>query len=322
MGTRNKIPSTVEAEVMFRSNRQCIVCDDHKLGDHIHHIDGNKNNNDFDNLALLCFYCHNDASITNNIKKKLSAATIIKFRDYKYQEIASQRVNSLKKFNSQVEGLTTEDILEISKTAQIIIELEKIKEEYLSASWSERPDILNKLSKYSYHTNFRLAIDIFHFLMLASDQTRNGMTTKVASSILLLILEFFPHNQINVEEEEEKAIELCHQCIDIAFSIVYDSAIYLMNYDIAMHGLTIYKHVYQKGQELDINEIQSNVDESYDQLEGTLQRPERSDLSSMLNLVREFRKDIKKGSLAFPPLPEHLMELINSERRKRENPNR
>jgi len=313
--SRKKIPDDIQAEVIFKSNRECVVCDNHKRGDHIHHIDGNNENYKFENLAFLCVYCHNDASVTNNIIKKLSPKTIVKYRDHKYQVIATARENSLKLFNSPVNGLTTEDLLTTSKNALIIIEIEKLKEEYFSAEWTERSDILSKLHKFSDHTNFRVAVDVFNFLSIAADQTRGGMTTDVASSIFSLILSFFPYS--GNEADNEKTIELSNECANIAFSLLYDTTIYLKNYDIAMYGLTILKYIYKKGKQQKLQPLIEKVNETYKEIEQTLQRPGRNDLGEALQLVKEFRTDIEEGTLSFPPLSDNLMKLIYSDRQQR-----
>lgn len=306
--SRKKIPDEIQAEVIFKSNRECVVCNNHKRGDHIHHIDGNNSNNKLENLAYLCFDCHDEASITGSLKKKLTPKTIIKFRDHKYQVIAAERKSSLKIFNSPVNTLTTEDLLTTSKNALIIIEFEKLKEEYFSAKWKDRADIISKLHRYSDHTNFRLAVDVFNFLSGAAEQTRSGMPTDVAISIFYSLLDFFPFS--NEREENKKTIELANQCVDIAFSMVYDAIIYLKNYDIAMYGLSLFKFIYNKGKHRKINILMEKVNERYKELEQTLQRPERNDMSIALQLIKEFKEDIEKGTLAFPTLSANLPTII------------
>lgn len=309
--SRKKIADEIQAEVIFKSNRECVVCDNHKRGDHIHHIDGDNTNSKFENLAFLCFDCHNEASLIGSLRKKLTPKTIIKFRDHKYQVIAIERENSLKLFNTPVTGLTTEDLLTISKNALIIIEIEKLKEVYFSADWIDRSNILSKLQKFSEHTNFRVAVDLFNFLSIVADQTRGGMTTDVAVSIYSLILDFFPYS--DKEIDNEKTIELANVCVNIAFSLIYDSTIYLKNYNISMFGLTILKYIYKKGKHQKLQQLIDKVNDCYKEIEKTLQRPERNDLGEALQLVREFRTDIEGGTLSFPPLSENLMKLIYSE---------
>lgn len=311
--SRKRIPDEIQADVIFKSNRECVVCKNHKRGDQIHHIDGDKSNNKFENLAFLCFDCHNEASLTGSLRKKLSAKAIIKFRDHKYQVIAKERENSLKLFNSPVSGLTTEDILATTKSAIIIIELEKIKEEYFSANWDKRSSIIGKLQKFSDHTNFRVAFDVFSFLAMAADQTRSGMTTDVAISVFSILLDYFPYSDEKVGKE--KIVELSNQCTNIAFSLVYDSFIYLKNFDIAMYGLTILKYIYKKGKQNKLRQLIDKVNETYVEIERNLQRPARKDLGEALQLVQEFKADIEEGSLAFPELSGNLMKLIYTDRK-------
>jgi hypothetical protein len=313
--SRKKIPDDIQAEVIFKSNRECVVCNNHKRGDHIHHIDGDNSNYKFENLAFLCVYCHNEASVTGNIIKKLSPKTIIKYRDYKYEVIAKERENSLKLFNSSVTGLTTEDLLTISKNALIIIEIEKLKEEYFQADWTNRLEIIQKLYKFSDHTNYRIAVDIYNFLSIIADQTRGGMTADISASILSSIIDFFPYS--DYETDNEKIIELSNECVNIAFSLVYDTTIYLKNYDIAMYGLTILKFIYKKGKKQKLQQLIDKVNETYIEIEQTLQRPERNDLGDALQLVREFKKDIEEGTLSFPQLSDNLMDIIYSDRKAR-----
>lgn len=305
---RKKISDEIQAEVLFKSNRECVVCNNNKRGDHIHHIDGDSSNNKFENLAFLCFSCHDEASIKGSLRKKLTPKAIIKFRDYKYQVIETKRKIALKIFTTPVNILTTEDLLTISKNALIIIEIEKFKEEYFLANWHKRSSIILKLLKFYNHTNFRVAVDVLSFLARVSDQTRSGMTSDVSSSILDLLISFFPYS--NDEDDNPKTIELANTCTNIAFNLVYDTTLYLKNYEIAMDGLTILKFIYKIGKQQKLQPIIDKVNETYDEIEETLQRPERNDLEEALQLIREFRVYIDKGTLAFPPLSENLMKLI------------
>jgi hypothetical protein len=304
--TRKKISDNIEAQVMFKSDRKCCVCD--KRGDHIHHIDGDNSNSKFENLALLCFDCHNEATMTGSLRKKLSAETIILYRDQKYASMQAKRDSSVSVFNVPIEGMAAEDFLTISKNALIIIEIEKIKEEYGSVDWDKRADVLGKLYKFQDHKNFRIAYDVFNFLELVADQTRAGMTEDVASTILSLILNFFPYSKD--EDKKEQTIELGSQCVDIGFSIVYDSAIYLKNYILPMHGLSILKYIYGKAQHQKLQKLIDKINETYDEILSQLNRKERDDLKNQIELANIFRADIQKGTLAWPPLSDNLYKLV------------
>src|SRR5260221_5771058 len=93
------IPKKIEADVMFKSNLQCCICQ--KKGDHIHHIDS-QNGSGFENLALLCYAHHNEATIKGSLSRKLSPETILKFREQHYSAIEDMRRSPIKMFNRPI----------------------------------------------------------------------------------------------------------------------------------------------------------------------------------------------------------------------------
>ncbi len=209
--------------------------------------------------------------------------------------------------------LTEDDILRISMTAIILIELEKIKQQYANSNWDKRADTLGELYKYSDHTNLKIAEAVFSFLSNVADGTRSGMTSEVALSVFSLALDFFPYSES--PKDKKKIIELGNQCANIAFSMVYDTTIHRQDYNVAMYGLTILKYIYKKGKELKLKALIDKVNETYHEIEETLKRPERNDLGNAKDLVKAFRDDIEKGTLSFPYLPDHLMKLIYADKK-------
>jgi len=307
---QTKIPRAIDAEVMYKSDRKCCVCK--KKGKHIHHL-GDKNNHNFDNLALLCFKCHDDATITRSLSKKLSKETIVKYREQHYQVIKNVRQQELETFNHPIKELSEETLLTACKNAVIIIELEKIKEEYLSANWDKRGKILGQIFKFSNHSNHRLAFDIFDFLEFAASQTRGGMPRDVASSLFSAVLEFCP--SFYNDENPEQTDKIAKMCIQMGDHIAYDSTIYLRNLEITMWGLSILKFIYRSAKRNDKKELMNEVVKTYDELESTLRRPERNDLGNAQELVKIFRNHLDEWNLSFPPLPKYLMVEVYKNRK-------
>jgi hypothetical protein len=58
MSNRSQIPSGIADNLMVMNRRICCICNQEGKHLHIHHIDGNHNNNDIENLAVLCLECH------------------------------------------------------------------------------------------------------------------------------------------------------------------------------------------------------------------------------------------------------------------------
>lgn len=304
MTKRQKVNSVIAAEIDFLSNRLCCVCG--AKGEHIHHISKTPSDSSFHNLALLCFKCHNEASIKGNIARKLSPETIIRFREDHYKKIDVLRKQELKVFDSPIDVSTSEDVLNITKTAIIILELDKIRHEYYNAKWSKRDDVLNKIYLYSKHSNFRIAHDVFTFLHEVAGQTRGGMTKEVALTVFYIVTDFFPYSE---EDDNKKVIQLSQECVFIASNIIYDSVVYLKNYGVYMYSLLILKFVYQKGKSLNLPALIDIVNNEFKEIESLLKGNSKN-FEHGIELLKIYKKDIVKGSLTTPPLPAHILKDI------------
>jgi len=303
---RKKIPSDVEAEVIFQSNRLCCV--DQKRGDHIHHIDGNNSNNEFRNLALLCFDCHNEATITGSLRKKLTPKAIMKFRDHHYSVILNNRNHALKKLNHSIKNLTSEDLISAATTALILMEITNVKDEYYNCVKMDRDYIINKLDKLSNHNNARISYEVFSFLTKVAYETRGGMSAKIAGTIFSLVMKFFPPTDIL--KNKKQLCEIGSQCIYIASTLVYDSTIHIKNFQITSWGLLILKFIYKQSKKIKVSELNSKVFKAYEELEDHLIRPERNDLTDAKRLINIFKLDLENPSLTYPEIPEDLYRQI------------
>lgn len=217
------------------------------------------------------------------------------FNDLLKQEILSKDKNEL---------------LRITKTAIIQLEIEKIKEEYYENDWQKKSDILGKLYRYTNHSNEIIADSIFSFLYNASSQIRANMPSNIAGSIHSLILTFFPSSY---ETEKDERIENGKQCIYIGYNLVYDALIKINHLGIAEYGLAIWKFIYRESKRNNMPDLVDAVLKQYEELEQTLERPERNDLGNAKLLVKTFKDDLGTYDLSFPVLPEHLYKLTNKE---------
>ena len=308
-----KIPNAIAAEVIYKSDLKCCVCQD--KGVHIHHLNSIKFDHRIDNLAYLCFLHHDEATKKGGLSRKLSKETIIKFREQHYQVISHRREQSLLKLDNQITQLSEEQLLVASKNALIIMELENIKDEFFEANWNKRGDILSKIHKFTNHSNHRLAYEILDFLNQVSGQTRNGMTTGIAISVSTHVLNFSP--SLYDKDSKEQSIELSKTCIHIGENIIYDAFIYLNNLSVAMWGFSIIKHIYRTAKSEKIKDLINEVNDTFNKLERTLRRPERTDLGYAQELLEIFRLDLEDWDLSFPILPKHLMKQVSIDENKK-----
>ena len=69
------------AQLLFYSNRTCCVCRQPQRPLQIHHIDGDRLNHGFANLAVLCLECHTETQKKGGFYRKLDAAQVRLYRN-------------------------------------------------------------------------------------------------------------------------------------------------------------------------------------------------------------------------------------------------
>lgn len=77
---RIPIPKDIEADVLFKANHTCSVCNDPGVGVQIAHIDDNPSNNDEANLIVLCVNHHDKAHIKSPISKSYTKRELEKYK--------------------------------------------------------------------------------------------------------------------------------------------------------------------------------------------------------------------------------------------------
>ncbi len=78
---RIPIPKNVEAEVLFKANHTCSICNDPNIGVQIAHIDDNPSNNIETNLIVLCVNHHDKAHIRSPISKSFTKKELEKYKN-------------------------------------------------------------------------------------------------------------------------------------------------------------------------------------------------------------------------------------------------
>lgn len=88
---RTPIPRDIEAEVMFRNDRTCCICQKRKKRLQIHHINENPADHRLSNLAVICFECHDEVMIKGGIGRILSKSQVRKYKNQWEEVVATQR---------------------------------------------------------------------------------------------------------------------------------------------------------------------------------------------------------------------------------------
>lgn len=288
---RIPIPQKTEAKVMFSSDRLCCV--DRKRGVHIHHIDSDPSNNDFNNLVLLCFDCHDEATKTGSLSKKLQPQTILEYRTHHYNVISQARNSELVQITGKHTDPTYIDHLNIAIQANVLIEVLKIKSEYQASVEVDRTKILEKLFAYSDYCFPRVSAELFEFLITVSYEVRAGISLYALQTVNSLVFDYFPpRGEKSTKLQVEKVVKLA---IQIAFGIIYDTSIYTSKFHSMKKGYEILQYVYNTAENMNNNNLKKEVNAILSEIHETLHRPDRDDLSLAISMFEIYNNQIQEN---------------------------
>jgi hypothetical protein len=97
MARRKPIPDKTVAELLVRSRRRCCLCygldgDLSEKKGQIAHLDGDRSNNDWDNLAFLCFRHHDRYDSRTSQSKGLTIREVKRYRDDLYHVVKERGI--------------------------------------------------------------------------------------------------------------------------------------------------------------------------------------------------------------------------------------
>jgi hypothetical protein len=77
---RRRIPTNIEAEVLFRANHTCSICRNIDKDVVIHHIDGNNSHSEPENLIVLCLDCHSKVTGRRGLGKSFKLGEVKRYK--------------------------------------------------------------------------------------------------------------------------------------------------------------------------------------------------------------------------------------------------
>lgn len=197
--------------------------------------------------------------------------------------------------------------LAVIKTALIILKIDKIEDQFNSKSIKKKIKLLKKLLKFYKHRNEEIAHSVLDFLYSVSQSIRSSESIKVSEEINSLVYTYFPSSK---DYDSERLVENGKTGVHLAYNLIYDSFIWIDNFQIAINGLLIWKYICRFAKEHDIKELIKEVDLYYKFLEDTLNRPQRTDLENARKLVNIFKNDLDRPSMDYPDIPSDLYRII------------
>ncbi len=307
---RNKVPKTVLSEVMHLSDRKC--CIDQKERVQLHHIDGNPNNNNIENLALLCLDCHDDATKTGSLSRKLDAETIKRFRKTHYETIQANRDAAFAVISQKNDEISPFDLVNATIQGCVLVEIAKIRLDYVTSKQDKHQLLLTKLSAFSEYNFPRVCYELFTFLDLISFETRSGPPLEKINSITFLVKEYFPVYENSASNEQ--ILQVGSLAVNIAYGIIYDTSIYIKKYGSMKEGYDLLLYIFVTADRIEHENLKKLASEKMNEIESNLNRPEREDLNLAKVMLNSYKELFDSNKLSFPTLNEHLWEIIQSEK--------
>ncbi len=175
---RTPVPQTVADEVMVECDRTCCVCRRHEAVQ-IHHLNEVPDDHRFENLAPLCFDCHDATQITGGFGRRLRGGEVRIARDQWYATVRQRREAGLPR-------IELSDSIDFSTVMQAVAVV-RIREIGLQAGRGGELDSL-----YTFIAGFgpRVALEALDALSLAAPDGRE--TADRAERICDLVRAFLP----------------------------------------------------------------------------------------------------------------------------------
>ena len=208
--------------------------------------------------------------------------------------------------------LLHDQLVDAVLTGNLISDIIKLKAQILDAAWPEREQLLSEFNNFIEYQNVRISREIIFFLSRIAGMTRSGLSTDIADSIDMLILNYFPYSDDPADKPYIE--EIANECIRIALGLAYDAIFHLDNLSIVERALSILKFLFQQTMVPHAPLTEKHILDAYKELENQMNSPGRGELSDAKLLVSIFKADLHTEGLANPVLPDDLFaRVLNDE---------
>jgi|GEM_PF-2182312 len=202
---RPKVPIAAEEETLFNANHTCCICMESNKDVVIHHIDGNRKNNNLDNLAVVCLDCHSRVTGIRGLGRSFKPGEVRRYKrswDKKVRdsrELPRPRIYYRKELVSQID-FTICRILACRKDKRRQGELlDTLYELHL---WRGDKAIDSKIIEGMQH------------LAIMSGLSFPGLVELLAKKAWEMCWEFVGPNDVTMDKKDEKCVIKCAEIIE------------------------------------------------------------------------------------------------------------
>lgn len=302
---RTKIPTGRAEVILFESDMSCCICRVPGKSLQLHHLNGDPNNHDSTNIAVLCHDHHSQATSTPGLGRGLSEGVIRRYRDEWLAMVRTRRrLPTPSRRTLQDRRVLYEMMLE----ALACHEIRKVRHALRLEEWDQSVELLRSLYVFTdWSYGYEVRSEILYTLAIMGDQTRRKMPVKVAREIEDLALAALPIASLVMPSRRRpnrKVQELLRSALDLGFAIAYDGVKYLRDIAVTAAGTRILFIVLRFAHLNSLSKLKSEVLEEFARLQEEADRVDFQDARHWL----EFEK-LDALALDGDPLPYYPEEL-------------
>ena len=131
-------------------------------------------------------------------------------------------------------------------------------------------------------------------------------------SVTSLVEDYFPPKDSSITKSQiEKVGKLALQ---IAFGIIYDTSIHSHNFKSMNVGYQLLQFIYISSINLKNNNLKKEIENTLNEIERNLNRPNRNDLETAKSLFIIYKNHLSSQSPRYPELSPEIIMKIQSEK--------
>ena len=275
---RRPINEETAAEVRYSVDMRCCLCEPingvppRTRNGQIHHLDEDPGNNELANLVWLCLEHHEDVGKTGKVSRRISSATLTKYRD-----LLQRKVQRIREHPDPRPRAARRAFLE-AFDAQVVLEIKKLQYRVGNDhNWERIAPILYEVSIYPDTVGFEAKEAILELLYDLASSARYRMPSHIAHTIAHFATDhtdmWYLRNAAKRRVSKD-SVNLVRYGAEIGFCLAYDGIRYLDDLQVAEQGCELLWRYLSFGLIRGSREIQTIARQHFVQLVETAQRAE------------------------------------------------
>ena len=291
---RSQLPAGTRGEIIHLSRNKCVVC--LSPGKQFHHIDGNHGNDDFQNIALLCTVCHDNAETKSTMTRHLRPDEIRHCRDRVY-DLHRRQMDQAASTSADSETQFL-DVLGVHEVRKLRHKIGNDMGEYLAHC--------EEMACYVSGYGPRTAVEMLYTLSDVAHIARIDKGPMVAvRAVRHACVELLWGDWVSGDADEELEAQIHDIAAEIGFEFAYGSIRYQRDWSHIYFGADIICTILRKGTRRRSKAIVEAGEEAFSRCVECVEEYNFPEAMELLNFMRS--DALGKGEVDYPS---HIFDKI------------